>query len=166
MKNRSLKRTWFFAIIIVTPLLMAVILVLGYQAFKAAEKATFNEFNQRQLVLAQEAISGIELYFEFLAEEMKRLSRIPEVQHLDNEGPIGRELQLTFDHLGPWGVNDIGVLDVDGVLRYSQMAHQLEGVDSSWGSYYQEAKEMASEDTYIIEFIEFKGVEAGQKGIL
>ncbi|MEW5958309.1 MAG: PAS domain S-box protein, partial [Chloroflexota bacterium] len=63
-------------------------------------------------------------------------------------------------------VNDIGVLDATGVLRYNAVAHQIEGVDFSWREYYQKARELTSGDTYLIEFIEFKGAEVGKKGIL
>jgi hypothetical protein len=40
-------------------------LILGNQSFKATEKAAFDEFNQRQLVLATGAAGGIELYTEY-----------------------------------------------------------------------------------------------------
>jgi signal transduction histidine kinase len=163
MKNRKPKGPW--AIIIIAVLLVAVILILGNQSFKATERATFDEFNQRQLVLAREAASGIELYFETLAGNLRALGRIPKVQHLD-EAPTRREIEHTFKQLEPFGVNDVGVLDADGVLRYNVAAPQIEGTDFSWRRYYQEAKGMTSSDTYVAEFIEFKGVEAGQKGVL
>ena len=152
-------------IIIIAFLLVVVILILGNQSFKATERAAFGEFNQRQLVLARGAASGIELYFDTLAGDMRALGRIPEVQHLD-EASTRREIEHTFDKLEPVGVNDIGVLDADGVLRYNVAAPQIEGTDFSWRRYYQEAREMTSSDEYVVEFIEFKGVEAGQKGVL
>jgi two-component system sensor histidine kinase UhpB len=161
--KKSPKGPW--AIIMIALLLVAVILILGNQSFKATEKATFDEFNQRQLVLARGAAGGIELYFETLAGDVRALGRRPEVQHLD-EAPTRREIQHTFDELEPLGVNDVGVLDANGVLRYNAVAPQIEGDDFSWRRYYQEAKRLTSSDTYIIEFIEFKGVEAGQKGVL
>jgi len=163
MKNKSPKGPW--VIIIIALLLVAVILILGYQSFKAAEKAAFDEFNRRQLILATGATSGIKLYFESLAADMRALGRRPEVQRLD-EIPTRREIQYRFDELEPLGVNDVGVLDANGILRYNAVAHQIEGVDFSWRRYYQEARKMTSSDTCIIEFIEFKGTEVGQKGIL
>ncbi len=152
-------------IISVTLLLVVVILILGNQSFRATEQAAFDEFNQRQLVLAKGAAGGIELYFETLAGDMRTLARIPEIQRLA-EAPTRREMQRRFDELESRGVNDIAVLDANGVARYNVIAHQIEGVDFSWRNYYQEAKKMSSNDAYIIEFIEFKGVEIGQKGVL
>jgi hypothetical protein len=163
MKNKNAKRPW--VIIGIATVLVAVILILGNQSFKATEKAAFDEFNQRQLVLAREATGGIELYFENLAGDMRALARIPEIQHLD-EAQTRREIQYMLYELEQWGVNDVGVLDADGVLRYNVAAPEIEGMDFSWRAYYQEAKEMTSNDTYIVEFIEFKGVEAGEKGVL
>ncbi len=163
MKHLRFKEPW--SIILIALLLVVVILILGNQWFEAAEKAVFEEFNQRQLVLATEATRGIELYFETLAGGMRALGRIGGVQHLD-EAPTRQALGRRFEELEPLGVNDIGVLDADGLLRYDVAGPEIEGVAFSWRRYYQEAKEIDSTDSYIIEFIEFKGVEAGQKGVL
>ena len=64
MKNKSLKNPW--VIIIMAILLVAVVLILGNQSFTATEQVAFDKFNQRQLVLAEEAVGGVELYFEHL----------------------------------------------------------------------------------------------------
>lgn len=103
MKSIPPRGPW--VIILITLLLVAVVLVLGNQSFKATETAAFDEFNQRQLVLAKGAASGIELYFDSLAGDLRVLGRIPGVQHLD-EAPTRREVQHTFDKLEPLGVND------------------------------------------------------------
>lgn len=158
--NKRLKGIWIIAAM--APVLIAVVLVFGYQANKTAEKVAFEELNRRQLVLAREAASGIELYFEHLAAELKMLIKILGTRFSDVT-PIRRELRLIFAELEHWGVNDIGVLDSNGVLKYNVMAPQLEGTDFSWRRYYREAKEMTSGNSFIIEF---KGAEAGQKGIL
>ncbi len=160
----GLKRPWI--IIIITVLLVSVILVVGNQTYKATEETTFDEFNQKQLVLAEGVTTGIELYFETLAAELKAVGRFPEIQRLE-EAPSRKVLQSRFEELESIGVNDIGVLDANGVLKYNAAAAQIEGIDFSWREYFQEAKKMTpDDDTYIIEFIEFKGVEAGQKGVL
>jgi PAS domain S-box-containing protein len=92
--KKSPKGPW--VIIMMALLLVAVILILGNQSFKATEKAAFDEFNQRQLVLARGAAGGIDLYFETLAGDMRAVGRMPQVQHLD-EVPTRREIQHTFD---------------------------------------------------------------------
>jgi PAS domain S-box-containing protein len=57
-------------------------------------------------------------------------------------------------------------LDANGLLRYNAAAPQIEGQDFTWRRYYQETQQMASSESYAIEFIEFAGVEAGQQGVL
>ena len=162
--NLNLKNPKIIAVI--TLLIVAFILVAGNLSFKVTEKATFNEFNKRQLVLAKGTTNGIELYFANLAGDMETIGKIPEIHHFE-EATTRRQLQQFYDELEPWGVNDIALLDLNGILQYNVMANQLEGVDFSWRKYFQEAKNMTFDDhTYIIEFIEFKGVEAGKKGVL
>ncbi len=156
---------WPGVIAIVALILVVVILVVGNQSFKASEETTLTEFNHRQLVMAKEATGGIELYFETLNRAMKAIGRSPGVTRFD-EPTIRRILAFELQELGWLGVNDIGVMDAKGVVRYNAAAHQLEGVDFSWRSYFQEAKKLTSDNTYIVEFIEFKGVEAGQRGII
>ena len=157
------ERSWVIAMI--TFLLVIVILIVGYQTFKATEMATFDEFNQRQFIIAREATGAIELYIETLARAMKALSRVPGVRSFD-EVTTREVLALEIRDLERLGVNDIGVLDANGILRYNATANEIEGEDFSWRKYYKELKEIPSGDSYIVQFIEFKGVDAGQKGIL
>ena len=79
----------------------------GEPILRVTEQAAFDEFNQWRLVLARRAPSGVEPHIETLAEELKALGRMLEVQHLDKV-PNRREIQHTFDRLAPFGVNDIG----------------------------------------------------------
>jgi len=146
-------------------LIVIVILYVGNQSFKATENATLKEFNQRQLAMARGVTGGIELFFETLAGAARAIGSLPEVNQFD-ETITRKLLALEIQELETLGVNDIGVLDANGVVRYTVMAPKLEGADFSWRRYFKEAKEMTSSASYIIQFIEFKGVEAGQKGIL
>ena len=144
---------------------LVVILTVGYIFFKITEQATFNEFNQRQLVIAIKATEGIEHYFETIVGSLKAFGRAPEIHHFDDRQArvtLAREIR----ELKKYGVNDLGVLDAEGILRYSVMAGEIEGRNFSWRRYFKAAKAMNSRDSYIIQFIEFMGVEAGQKGVL
>ncbi|MDH3803303.1 MAG: hypothetical protein OEU80_14630, partial [Deltaproteobacteria bacterium] len=132
------ERPWLIAISGV--LLVAVILLLGHQSFKATEQATFNEFNRRQLVMARGAVGGIELYFRTLSEAMHAMARMDGVVRFD-EITTRHVLALEIHELERLGVKDIGLLDAHGVLRFSARAPHLEGGDLSQRSYYLEAKE-------------------------
>jgi hypothetical protein len=139
------ERPWLIAII--SFLLVAVILIAGHQSFKATEQATFNEFNQRQLVMARGAIAGVELYFRTLAEAMHAMARMDGVRHFD-ENTTRDVLALEINELERLGVNDIGVLDAHGALKFSARAPHSEGDDFSQRRYYLEAKEMTSYENY------------------
>jgi len=157
------ERPWFIAISGV--LLVAVILLLGHQSFKATEQATFNEFNRRQLVMARGAVGGIELYFRTLSEAMHAMARMDGVVRFD-EITTRHVLALEIHELERLGVKDIGLLDAHGVLRFSARAPHLEGGDLSQRSYYLEAKEMTSAENYMIQFIDSRPVETGQAGMV
>ncbi len=155
---------WIWLIIGSSFLLAVLLLVLGYQSVRTTEKAAFEEYNRRQMVLAKGTTSGLEAYFDSIAREMRGLLSIPGVQRLDEE-ISRRELEHSFQELEVLGVNDIGLENADGVLLYGLNARQLEGVDFSWRWYFKEAQKAISGQEYFIEFIVFKGVAVGNKGV-
>ncbi|PNV87398.1 MAG: hypothetical protein C0610_01770 [Desulfobacteraceae bacterium] len=157
------ERPWLIAISGL--LLVAVILLVGHQSFKATEQATFNEFNRRQLVMARGAVGGIELYFRTLSEAMHAMARMDGVVGFDDI-TTRHVLALEIHELERLGVKDIGVLDAHGVLKFSARAPHLEGGDLSQRSYYLEAKEMTSAENYMIQFIDSRPVETGQAGMV
>ncbi len=146
--------------------LISLILYFGHRSFKLMEQAAFQDFNQRQLILAKEATSGIQMFFENLAGALKTLGKVPEIHNFE-ETVTRQLLHHEIQELKRYGVNDIGILDADGVLRYSAEAREIEDKDFSWREYFQRSKQMpANSSSFVIEFIEFKGVEVGQKGVL
>ena len=157
------ERPWLIAII--NLLLVAVILIAGYQSFKATEQATLKEFNQRQLVMAKGAVGGIELYFRNLVEAMHAMARMDGFLRFD-EITTRDVLALEIHELERLGVKDIGVLDAHGLLRFSARAPKSEGADLSQRRHYLEAKEMTSSESYLIRFIDSKSLEADQAGMV
>jgi len=155
-----------WVIIIAVVILMAIIVILGNQSFRATEKATMDEFNHRQLVMAREAANGIEMYFNFIGGVSKSLAREVGEVHLDEMASrkiIGYEM-IEMESLG---VDDIAILDADGVVRYNVNAPQIEGKNFSWRKYFQKAKDLnPAFNGFLAEFIEFKGVDAGKQGML
>ncbi len=152
-------------VIIISFFLVIAILVAGHQFLTIAEENIFFEFNKRQLVMAKGAVRGIEMYFETLATALKTVGHMPEIKRFD-EVATRRALAFEFSELKQLGVNDIGVMDANGIIRYTVVAPQLENKDFSWRKYYQEAKKIDPDDTYIIQQIEFKGVDVGRMGVL
>jgi len=145
-------------------MLVPLILIIGYRSFRATEKATLDEFNQRQLTMAREVTAWFEHHLDHMAEALRAIGRAPGVYQFD-EDAARQVLALEMDELEPFGVTEIGVLDATGVLRYSVRDQQAEGEDFSQRSYFQKAKEMTSSESYVIESVDLGSTEAGQMGI-
>ncbi len=152
-------------VIVISFFLVIAIMVVGHQFLTIAEENIFLEFNKRQLVMAKAAASGIEMYFETLATALRTTGHMPEIKGFE-EGATRRILAFEFSELKQLGINDISVMDAGGIIRYTVVAPQLENKDFSWRKYYQEAKKMNPDDSYIIQQIEFKGVDVGKMGVL
>lgn len=152
-------------VLIVACILLAGILIVGRQSFKTAESAVMNEFNQRQLVLAQQTCNGIQQYIDSLVGALQTIARLPDVLQM-NEGTLRLILAHEMMQLEPMGVNDIAVIDADGIVRFTAAADHLEGADLSWRTYFQKTKQAPLENPYRLEFIQFKGVDRGNKGVL
>jgi len=149
----------------VSLMLVPVVISLGYRSFKATEKATLDEFNQRQLTIAREAAAWFEHHLGHIAEALRAIGRAPGMHQFD-EDAARQVLALEMGELGPSGVTEIGVLDGNGILRYSARAQQTEGDDFSQKSYFQEAKKMISSRSYVIESVDLDGSEISQRGVV
>jgi PAS domain S-box-containing protein len=149
----------------VSLMLVPVIIGLGYRSFKATEKATLDEFNQRQLTMAREAAAWFEHHLGHIAEALRAIGRAPGM-HIFDEDAARQVLALEMGELEPSGVTEIGVLDGNGILRYSAGAQQREGDDFSQRSYFQKAKKMISSQNYVIESVDLHGAEINRRGVV
>ena len=74
-KHLKLNKTQPWVVTIFSILMIGIILILANQSFKATEEAALTELNKRQLVLAQEAAGGMEMYFEFLVRSLRTIAK-------------------------------------------------------------------------------------------
>ncbi|MBM4040389.1 MAG: hypothetical protein FJ290_17925 [Planctomycetes bacterium] len=139
--------------------------LLASRGYKATEAATVEEFTLRQRVLAQEAARGIEFYFNTLTKALRPLALDPAVQALDEEA-VRRDLKLKAQELGPLGVWDVGVIDAEGVLRFSATDSPIEGADFSSRHYFEEAKAAPSSDSRVVELVTMESRGGGRRGLL
>ncbi len=153
-------------IVLISLSLITITAITGYQSFMAIELSSFREFNERQLVMGREAASAIELFFESLGRAMACHGSDFNINQTD---AIESNKKLTHDmhKFEKMGVNDIGVLDADGIVKFNVTAPQLIGTDFSWREYFKEVKKMTPDNrSFVLEFIDFKGVDIGKKGVL
>ncbi len=142
---------------------------MGWQSYRATETVAFEEFNERQLVVSKSAAAGVELFLRDIIREMREVAAEPGVWELDETRvrTIIEEKRdwLNADDLGAESIIDIGIEDVDGIVRYSAVARHLEGTDLSGRRYFQEISQAGSSTEYAIELIDFRGVDASERGV-
>lgn len=78
---------------LLTPLILIVFTFLLFSLYEEVKNKRFEEFNDQQLLLAQQASKGIESFFIYYKRELTFLSRLPDVSDFDNEG---KELLTEF----------------------------------------------------------------------
>ena len=156
-------RPWI--ILTISLLLIGIISALGSLSFRATKKAALHEYNQKQLGKVNEAIRKIDGYFESISRALKSLGSLNGVHHFD-ENPTRQLLALEIQELKPLGVNEIGVLDSNGVLRYAAVGQKMEGADYSEMKFFRQTKEMTQADTFSISLVDQREVETNKKEIL
>ncbi len=156
-------RPWI--ILTISLLLLGIILAFGTLSFQATKNAAFHEFNQMQLVKVNEAVFKIENYFESISWALKSLGNLNGVHNFD-ERSTRQVLAHEIQELKLLGINEIGVLDSNGVLRYNAVVHQMEGADYSEMKYFRQTKEMTSAGTFTIALVDPIGIETDKKAIL
>ncbi|MEN8164974.1 MAG: cache domain-containing protein [Acidobacteriota bacterium] len=121
-------------------------------------------FSQHQSGLARQTAFGIEQTLELLVRELEHLAVSEAAKSLDFDR-FETLAEDSFRHLEKLHVNDIALLDSEGIARVNIQAHHLIGVDFSFRDYFKKAK-AAPRSTAGFELITFKGADAGQKGIV
>ena len=158
---------WLLSLTVIV--VVVFILGLGNYAYKNTEKSTFDQFNRRQLIAARRLCDGIKGSFKHLSGELDTLGKMLKMRDLD-ESLRNRLLQNLLDELEPWGVNNIQLLDQNGMVEFNMAAPQLVGTDFSREAYFKKAREMVhdpgSNGRFITQLVDFTGIESGQKGFL
>ncbi len=153
-------------VLVVTLLLLASVAFLGFRSFMSTKTAIKDEFNELQLVLAEGTARGIEQYLETLVDQLRIVSNLPDIRTF-SETNSEALLNIVYNNSVDEGVNSVGMLDADGILRFAANSPpSLIGTDFSYRNYFREAKKSTSPNKYFIEFIEFQGTDLGKKGVL
>ncbi len=143
---------------------MTILGLLGNQGHNKAISLVKAQYNGQQMLVARQTAAGTEGHMELLARELELLAQTRAVQDMDLSR-VKEAFARVFAYVRPLYVNDIGLLDARGILRFNLTAPQIIGKDFSFRSYYKNARKMAdSHPSY--EFITFKGFDAGRKGIV
>ncbi|MHB8834924.1 MAG: hybrid sensor histidine kinase/response regulator [Candidatus Methylomirabilia bacterium] len=149
------------AIVLATVLTLAFFLVNSYRETVRLVKERF--FVQQALVTRQTAL-GIEKNFALLERESELLADRAALRKFDLDRSRDA-LQLTFDFVKRFSVNDISLSDRGGIVRLTINSPELVGRDFSFRQYFRRLSESAgAAPTY--EHITFQGFRKGRKGII
>ena len=109
--------------------LVVTVVVMGHLGFRSMERTVLNDFAQRELVMAREASHGIEFYFRMIAMALRPMASDADIVAL-KEDAVRHDLGLKAQELKAFGVRDVGIIDAQGLLRYSAFDPQAEGSDT------------------------------------
>ena len=155
---------YFRIIAVVLTLVITGLSLLLYFTYDEAISLVKQQFNEQQTLVARQTAIGVEHNVEMLVRELEVLSRMGPIKSMDL-GQSRRIMEQAFEYVKTLYVNDIALIDAKGILRLPLMAPHLEGRDFSYREYYGAASALKkSIPTY--EFITFKGVDIGAKGLI
>lgn len=149
-------------VLLVLPLLALSILLTHILA--DAKLQIKSQFLDNQALHAGQTLVAIEENIRLLTRELFLLSR-KQVIRTQNYIEAEEVIADAFNHVNSLLVNDIGLLDSNGIVQIPLKAPHLKGTDFSFRNYFIEAKKSTT-STAIYEFITFKGVDAGAKGVV
>jgi signal transduction histidine kinase len=79
---------------------------------------------------------------------------------------VKADIKSLYDNIDYISLNDLGYLDEDGILRHNVNAPQIIGMDFSFRNYYKKIKSKNDPNYMDVEFIQFKGVSKGDRGLI
>jgi len=108
--------------LVTTPILLVIVLILGWTSFKKLKEVATESFNQQQLVLAQHAAQQIGNNLNVLKRELSLLSLSPSIQYFENVS-MGKRMAITFST-----IKDEGALEIRYMGALSNSAPYIESV--------------------------------------
>jgi PAS domain S-box-containing protein len=159
------KRSHYILVIVAACAISLLVIFLSqYYAYKEASALIENQFNNQQMSVSKLTALRVEDDIKLLEKELQLLSMKTAVRNINVRG--SREsLEEVFSRVRDLYVNDLALLDSKGTVRLPLRASQLTGADFSFREYFRKAS-ILKDSVPIYEFIEFKGVDSGEKGIV
>ncbi|OGP97967.1 MAG: hypothetical protein A2Z51_01705 [Deltaproteobacteria bacterium RBG_19FT_COMBO_52_11] len=124
-----------------TCLIIGVLVAMGFLGYKSAEKAIASQFNDQQLMLANQAARGIEDFLADICETATLLTRTPEIQK--HPGQIEKQNLQTIHESFKNKVNFLFLVDSRGIITAFYPpgeAKRIRGSDENSQPYFQKAR--------------------------
>jgi hypothetical protein len=145
-------------------LTIAVMFALFVRAYNEAVSLVLEQSKDEQMLLAEQTAVDIEENLQFLIREIELLSQNSALKDPDSEKALA-VFEKTFSFVRKLHVNDIALIDRNGICRLPLMAPHLHGMDFSYRKYFKRAGTLEG-STPTLELVSFKGVDIGKKGIV
>src|SRR5450759_3129967 len=116
--------------------------LLAFYLHQDVKGQVLSQFNESQLLVARQAAGHIESYFDARSQDVRYLSSLPSLQHLDAK-TMPADVQATFTRLKTAYVKNIVVLDAAGQVVYSTAGDAI-GSDNTRSDIDAWAKQPAS----------------------
>ncbi|MCP4657014.1 MAG: PAS domain S-box protein [bacterium] len=162
----KLKTHDYLGIVVTGPMLaliaVCVVVALLY-TYREALALVKRQLGEQQLLLARQTTVGIRKNLDLLVREIEWLAQDPAAKAL-NLPEFRKVAENTYRYVRESFVNDVALLDAEGVVRVPLRAPHLEGWDFSYREYFKKAR-TSGVSSPVYELITFKGVNAGEKGI-
>lgn len=107
---------------IVTIVVLATVLILGWMSLKKVKDVVTEDFNQQQLVLARHAARQVENKLNVLKKELTLLGLSPSVQYFEQVS-IGKRMGITFLSVKDEGTLEIRYVESARLRTYVVNAH-------------------------------------------
>jgi len=146
-------------VIIITVILVVCVLIFGYISHLTFENSAEHEFNDKQLVLANQAALTIKIALDSRVEDLIVLSKLHSVQRRDNADCYS-DMEAMYMDLKEKGILAIARFDANNTLQYS-VPKENHGKYIDTISSLKEAKRTGK--PYISEVINFQN---NKKGII
>ncbi|MFQ6061569.1 MAG: ATP-binding protein [Methanosarcinales archaeon] len=105
-------------VIIITFILVVCVLIFGYISHLTFENLAEHEFNDKQLVLANQAALTIQIALDSSVEDLIVLSKLHSVQRMDNAGGYS-DMEAMYMDLKEKGILAIAIFDANNTLQYT-----------------------------------------------
>src|SRR5450759_2928435 len=92
--------------------------LLAFDLHQDVKEQVLSQFNESQLLIAQQAAGHIASYFDARSEDVRYLASLPSLQQLDAK-TMPTDVQAAFTRLKTADVKDIVVLDATSQVVYS-----------------------------------------------
>ncbi len=143
---------------------ISCVVYLSHQVYRQALQTLTQEFQEQQIIIAHQTANSFEKDIKLIIREVELISGNAFVIDLDLK-KAKETLANTYEYLKKFKIVDIAILNSSGVVELPLIAQDLKGVDFSFRKYFIQAKKQNTKKS-THEFITFKGVDKGDKGIV